>query len=221
MAKRVIVVGAGGHAQVVADILLRMKETGKEIVPAGYVDDDPALKNKVLLGLPVLGTLADLNSLPHDAVIVAVGNCRTRRHLYTKLRANGENFAVARHPSAVIASHVRIGRGTVICASVVVNSGSVIGSNVILNTACTVDHHNRIDDHVHVAPGVHLGGGVSIGEGTLIGIGAIVLPQRQIGESCIVGAGSLVNKDLADGVTAIGVPAHRMRQTSDTTGGHA
>lgn len=215
---QVVIVGAGGHAQVVADILLRMRDAGEPVVPIGYVDDDPALTSEVRLGLPVLGTTADLDAIAHDAIVVGVGDASTRKDLYTSLRMRGERFEVARHPSAVIGEGVQVGDGTMICANVVVNPGSVIGSNVILNTSCTVDHHNRIGAHAHVAPGAHLGGDVTVGEGALIGIGATVLPQRRVGAWCTVGAGALVNKDLADGVMVIGVPARRVSQSARRSG---
>ena len=208
---KVIIVGAGGHAQVVADILFQMKRAGKTVNPIGYVDDDPDLIGQERLGLPVLGKVAELKTTPHDAVVVAIGDNQIRECLFNALRERGEQFLVARHPTAVIASDVTVGASAMICAGVVVNSGSSIGNGVILNTACTVDHHNRIGDHAHVAPGVHLGGDVIVGAGTLIGIGATVMPQRRVGEWCTIGAATLVHEDLADGVTAVGVPARIMR----------
>ena len=194
-----------------ADILLRMQEVNTEIVPIGYLDDNLALSGQRLLGLPVLGNIAQLSATSHDATVVAIGDNATRQRLFETLRSQGEYFVIARHPSAVIAPDVRIGPGSMICAGVVVNPSSVIGANVILNTGCTVDHHNRIGNHVHIAPGVHLGGDVSIGEGTLVGIGATVMPQRQVGDWSIVSAGALVHADLLDRVVAAGMPARVIR----------
>lgn len=208
---RVLILGAGGHAQVVVDILLRMQEADTGITPIGYLDDNPALTGQRLLDLPVLGTIAHLSTIPHDAVVAAIGDNATRQRLFEMLQKRGERFVVARHPSAVIAPDVRIGPGSMICAGVVINPGSVIGANVILNTGCTVDHHNRIGNHVHIAPGVHLGGDVSIGEGTLVGIGATVMPQRRVGDWSVVSAGALVHSDLTDRVVAAGAPARVIR----------
>jgi len=204
---RVIVLGAGGHAQVVADILLRMRDAGAHLCPVGYLDDNSHLRNTLPLGLPVLGTLAELDGFEHDAVVLGIGDNRTRSRIYLALSASGEIFAAAIHPRSIVAPDVPVGAGTVICAGAIVNPGAAIGANVILNTGCTVDHHNHIGDHAHIAPGAHLGGDVSVGEGALVGIGATVMPQRRIGAWSIVGAGALVHRDLDSGVTAVGVPA--------------
>jgi len=72
---RVLILGAGGHGQVVADILLRMQAVGAGLMPVGYLNDNPALAGRYLLGLPVFGRLDALSTVAHDADIVAIGNC--------------------------------------------------------------------------------------------------------------------------------------------------
>lgn len=209
---RIIIVGAGGHGQVVADALLCARKYGAAVRPIGYVDDNPALTGQCRLGLPIVGRVCDLAVTNHDALVIAIGNNKIRSRLYTLLQQQGHDFTTVCHPRAVIGANVIIGAGTVIFAGVVVNTGSIIGDNVILNTACTVDHHNHVGDHVHLAPGVHLGGEVRIGEGTLVGIGATVMSQRSVGMWSTVGAGALVHRDLPARVTAYGVPAQIKRQ---------
>lgn len=209
---RVLVIGAGGHAHVIADILLQMKPSNAGLELIGYLDDNPDLIGQRIQGLPILGSLTCLPATAHDAVIVAIGDNAIRCRVFSALEQNGESFVTACHPSAVVAPDVQIGPGTAICAGVVVNPGSVIGSNVILNTGCTADHHNRIEDHAHIAPGVHLGGEVSVGEGALVGIGATVIPRRRIGAWTVVGGGALVRSDLPSGVVAAGLPARVIRK---------
>lgn len=209
---RVLIASAGGHGQVVADILRCMQEVTGDVVPIGYVDDDPALIGQERLGLPVLGNLNQLQTIPHDRVIVAIGDNATRRRVFEGLQAQGEQFVTAQHPRATVAASAQIGPGTMICAGVVVNAASSVGANCILNTGCTVDHHNHIGDHAHIAPGVHLGGEVTIGEGSLIGIGATVMPQRRVGSWCVVSAGALVHRSLDDRVVVAGTPARVIRR---------
>ena len=213
---RVLIIGAGGHGQVVADILLSASRQGNYVQPLGYLDHDEGLWNMALLDLPVLGSVDECDRFDHDAVIVGVGDNLTRQRLFEQLSKSGERFATARHPSAVLSASCVVRHGSVVSAGVVVNTSAYVGANVILNTSCTVEHHNEIGDHAHIAPGARLGGDVTIGQGALIGIGAIVLPGCHVGAWSVVGAGAVVTEDLAAGVVAVGAPArtvsHRARR---------
>lgn len=204
-APRLLILGAGGHGQVVAEALLTAQNAPGDLL--GFLDDDPALTGQTRLGLPILGTLAALPVIPHEAVIIGIGDNRTRRRLYATLSAQGKTFITGCHRRAYVALGARLGPGTVVCAGAVVGTGATVGANAILNTGCTVDHHSAIGDHVHIAPGAHLGGEVTVGAGTLVGIGAVVLPGRRIGTNCVVAAGAVVTRDVADGAVVMGVPA--------------
>jgi sugar O-acyltransferase (sialic acid O-acetyltransferase NeuD family) len=232
---QVVIIGAGGHGQVVADILLAglkgnrapsvdgapstddaLSIDSPAVQPVGFVDDDARLQGRIFLGLPVLGTLAQLPTIRHQAIVVAIGNNQTRQKIYRWLIEQGEQLVGVHHPSAIIGGGVEIGEGAVISAGVIINTGAQIGQNVILNTACIVEHHNRVGDHVHIAPGVRLGGDVEIGPGALIGIGATVVPQRRIGAWSIVGAGAVVTEDVPAFSTVVGVPARVIKVNQAT-----
>jgi sugar O-acyltransferase (sialic acid O-acetyltransferase NeuD family) len=210
---KVVVLGGGGHAQVVADILRSQELAGEQISFAGYLDDR-ADQLRRGLGADMLGTISDCASSDHDAVIVAIGSNALRLRLFTQAADRGERFAIARHPAAIVASNVRLGIGTMVCAGVVVNTMAVVGANTIINTSASVDHHCEIGSHVHIAPGVRLGGDVKVGEGALIGIGAVVLPGRTIGAWATVGAGAVVVDDVAPHATVVGVPARPVMANS-------
>jgi sugar O-acyltransferase (sialic acid O-acetyltransferase NeuD family) len=204
---RILIIGAGGHGQVVADILLTAAQEGSAVRPVAYVDRDERLWNTSLLELPVVGAVADCARVHHDALIVAVGDNLTRGRLFDRLASHGERFAIARHPRAIVSATSTIRPGSVIAAGVVVNTGARVGANVILNTGCIVEHHNEIGNHVHVAPGARLGGNVIVEEGALVGIGATVLPGCRIGAWSVVGAGAVVTEHVPPGVVVVGVPA--------------
>lgn len=204
---RVVILGAGGHGQVAAEALLAASAASSPFQPVGFLDDNLSLAGQTRLGLPILGPLAALAAIPHDGVIVGIGDNGVRRRIYAALVAQGEPIIACCHPRAYLAVDAQLGRGTLVCAGVVVGTGATVGVNCILNTGCSVDHHNVIGDHAHIAPGVRLGGDVSVGAGTLVGIGAVVLPGRKIGVGCVVGAGALVVHDVPDGAVVMGSPA--------------
>ncbi|MGE0824680.1 MAG: acetyltransferase [Candidatus Binatia bacterium] len=210
---RVVIIGAGGHAQVVADILLHRQGRGEAFQPLGYVDDRLSLQGRVVLGLPVLGTLRDLPNIAHDGAIIAIGDNAIRARVFALLQESGETLVNAIHPTAVVAPDVSLGVGVMVCAGAVINTGTCVGDNVILNTSCSIDHHNTIGSHAHIAPGVHLGGNVQVGIGAFLGIGAAIIPERVVGHWAIVGAGAVVISDIPAWTTWVGNPAQAIQQT--------
>lgn len=107
-------------------------------------------------------------------------------------------------------SKVRFGRGCSINAGVhlVGRKGIIIGDNVVLSAKCMLLDaglgQQAPDDN---GPRDYIEGLVTVGNNVWIGAGAIVLPGRTIGDGAIVGAGSVVTRDVAPGMTVAGNPA--------------
>lgn len=197
---RIVVIGAGGHAKVVIDAL---ESAGHEL--AGVIDETG--RTAEILGHAVLSPGATPAA---DGFVIAIGDNALRKARFEHYVGLGWTPVAVVHASATVAPGAAIGPGTVVFAGVVVNPDATIGANVILNTGCTVDHDCVIADHVHVAPGVNLCGGVSVGEGTLLGVGACATPGARIGAWSTIGAGAAVIDEVADGITAVGVPAREV-----------
>lgn len=210
--RRILIIGAGGHGQVVADALICAQKEGCSDVPVGFLDDNHRRSETSVLGLPVFGPTTRIDGIAHDAVIVGIGNNAIRRRVIHELRNNGETLVNVIHPSAVIADDVELGQGVVIAARAVINTGSIIADGVILNTACSTDHHNLVEAFAHIGPGAHLGGDVHVGEGTLIGIGAAVIRGCTVGEWSTVGVGAAVVRDVPPWSTVVGVPARVIKR---------
>ena len=199
---KVLVIGAGGHGQIVADILRASAQCDRTLEFIGFLDDDRRG------GRPdVLGPLSAVRDVAHDAVIVAIGDNEMRARITVRLAADGERFATVRHPAAIVSAGVEAGDGSMFCAGAIACTAATIGRGVILNTASSVDHHCRVGDFVHIAPGARIGGEVTIGDRALIGIGAVVLPRVSIGHDAVVGAGAVVTRDVPPYATVVGTPA--------------
>lgn len=197
MTQEVIILGAGGHARVVADIVRAM---GLRI--HGFLND---LEPQHFPGLNLIGRISDLPIFAADyAFVCAIGSYIVRK---TIMEEHQVRWLTAVHSSAVIAPDAVIGAGTVVMANAVINPGSTIGRGCIINTAATVDHDCELGDYVHLSPGVHLAGTVRVGEGTWLGIGSVVGNNLSICGHAIIGAGAAVVRDIRESGTYVGVPA--------------
>jgi acetyltransferase-like isoleucine patch superfamily enzyme len=128
-----------------------------------------------------------------------------------------------------------IGDNVCIWGNSVIDYGCCIGNNVKIHNKVYVAQFTLIEDDVFLAPGVTLANdihpgcpnsaecmeGPRIKKGAQIGINASVLPRVVIGENAVIGAGSVVTKDIPPGVVAYGNPAQVVCSIGDlvcTTG---
>lgn len=199
-----VIVGAGGHAKVVAEAA---QLSGFEIL--GFVDQSPDLWGTRILTFPVLGDENVFESLNRDGcvAVVAVGDNSLRESIVVRLTASNVRFARVAHPSAVISVSAQLGEGSVVLAGAVVNSMAVVGNHCIVNSMASIDHDCSVADFVHVSPGAHLAGGCNIGRAAHVGIGASIVPDCSIGPRSVIGAGAAVTCDVPAGAVAVGVPA--------------
>jgi UDP-perosamine 4-acetyltransferase len=204
LTERVVILGGGGHAKVVVDILEEMARF--EI--AGYCAPEPTPDG--LLGYPWLGA-DDALRPEREAVFVAIGDNRRRMDCIDSLRQRGFRLINALSPRAVISKHVTLGDGVVVMPGAVINAGARIGDGAIINTNASVDHDCEIRACAHIAPGTALAGWVRVGEGAFLGVGTSVIPRIGIGAWTTVGAGSVVVADLPGSVLALGIPARIKR----------
>ena len=209
---KLVILGASGHALVVADIVRLQGQY--EIV--GFLDNiNLQRKNNEFAGATILGGYEQLDRLKANGVnyiILGFGDCKARLELAEFLTSKSFLFATASHPSVVVASDVRIGSGSVLMAGSVLNPGVRVGKNVIVNTCASIDHECILNDAVHISPGVCLAGCVQVGKAAWVGINATIAEGIKIGAGSIIGAGSVVLNDIPTGVLAYGIPATVVRE---------
>ncbi len=197
--KNVIIIGTGGHAKVVADIV---RLNNDNII--GFLTNDTTLTS--FLDKPVLGLDTEYKKFKNAHFIIAIGSSSARKSISNSM--TDVKWYTAIHPKATISkTDTIIGEGTVISANAVINSCSKIGEHCIINTNCSVEHDNVIKSFSHISVGTMLGGNVTVGMETWVGIGATVKNGVTICDNCLIGAGAVVVKDIDSPGTYIGVPA--------------
>lgn len=211
--RRCIILGGGGHAKVLIDAI----QAGGRVEVIGILDHDSALKGKLILGVPVLGSDEIIRELTGDADsfivgIGSIGDPSTRVALFEKALAAGLKPLTVVHPKAVVSPYAKVGEGCMLYAGCIINPDAIIGRNVIINTGAIIEHDCNIGDHVHVATGARLAGTVNVGMGAHIGAGAVIRQKGEVGEFAVVGAGAVVVKPVRPGETVVGNPARPLQK---------
>lgn len=197
MTKPIIVLGGGGHAKVLIDMLRRL-----DCRVLGMVDPNQTI-GSVVHGLEVLGVdnavfdypaaeielVNGIGSLPKDKGL--------RAGLFNAFSAKGYRFKTLIDPTAIVAADVELSDGVQVMAGVIIQAGTEIALNTIVNSGAIVDHDCRIGSHVHIAPGAVLSGAVEVGDAVHIGTGATIIQGISIGAGSIIGAGSVITQSIA------------------------
>jgi sugar O-acyltransferase (sialic acid O-acetyltransferase NeuD family) len=207
--RRLLLLGGGGHAAVVADAAIA---AGWLLI--GFLDD--SLEASVP-GLERLGGIDEgPGILERRGGGILVHAAHGEGHVRESwLAAYPPDAATTiAHPTACISRTAQIADGAFIGPHAILNARAWIGRGAIINSAAVIEHDVTIGDFTHVAPGSVMGGGAAVGAHSLVGIGSVVLPRVKIGRRVTLGGGAVAAKDIADGVTACGVPARvRSRRT--------
>lgn len=214
---KLIVIGAGGHARSVIDIVLDNNEY--ELV--GCVDSAyPARTTVENMGdISIIGNDDSLSSLREQGVecfFVAIGDGRLRRKLYNKALEAGllPINVISKHSR--ISSRAKLGKGICVMAGAVINVNCIVSDGVIVNTNCSIDHDCSIGEFSHIAPGTAISGTTRIGQCTHIGTNCAVIDGIKIGDNSYIGAGASVVSDIPDNVLAYGVPCRIVKQLEDS-----
>ncbi|QDT35985.1 acetyltransferase [Stratiformator vulcanicus] len=203
----IVMVGAGGHAKVCIELF---RAAGQEVA---YCIGGPNETGECL-GVPIIQGDEQIQQLRQKGfakLFVAIGSNSVREKLAARAIDAGYEIVNAISPVAQVSPSAVMGRGIAVMAGAVINAATEVEDFAIINTGATIDHDCRISSGVHIAPQCGLAGNVMIGAKTFLGIGCRVIPEKAIGESSVVGAGSVVINDLPSHITAVGVPAKVIR----------
>ena len=200
----IAIIGAGGHGKCVYECFY---QAGLNVL--GFFDDNPAkIGSSLIDGLKVIDSsdkIAEYEEI--SGLFLALGDNRKRIEKYRLFAGRGYSFPNAVHKKAHLSEFAEIGSGNFFMGPAVVNPGSKIGNCCIINTSATIGHDCILENGVQVGPGVNIAGGCHLHEEAFVGIGAKIAPGVVIGPRTVVGAGSVVLRDLPADAFANGVPA--------------
>lgn len=207
--KDIVIIGAGGFGREVAWLIEDINKVNKEWNMIGFVDDNESIQGKEINGYKVIGNIEWLKNQKLN-VVSAIGNPLVKKQTIEKLKDSENSYPVLIHPSVILSEQVNIGEGSIICAGTIMTVNIEIGKHVILNLDCTIGHDATIGDYTTILPSVNVSGSTSIGKCVNIGTSTAIIQGVSIVENSVLGAGTVVVKDINEEGTYVGVPARRI-----------
>ena len=192
----IVLIGGGGHASVLADILLRQ---GREI--AAVISPDDLGSRNVFDGIAQLKQDSDITQFVPDKVNLVMGmgilpKSNIREHIANYFLELGYRFESVIADSVILSPFAELEDGVQLLENAVVQAGTKIGALSIVNSSTLVEHDCQIGAHNHIAPRATLCGQVTTGKGVYIGANATVIQSLEFGDDVIVGAGAVVTQSL-------------------------
>jgi sugar O-acyltransferase (sialic acid O-acetyltransferase NeuD family) len=209
ISEEIFIVGAGTYGAAIADLA---EVCGYSVV--GFYDDDLSKVGKSILGKPVLSKLdceRDIHTKANYAV--AIGDNSVRVFKSKEIIKHGGIMPCLIHPKAEISKYAHIGKACIIHALTYIWTSAEIGNFSIISPNVVIAHHTKIGEGSFISTGCSIGAGINIAERVIAGIGSTVMTGvKNIGHDAIIGAGSVVIKDVAATSIVAGVPAKFIRK---------
>ncbi len=200
MKERLVILGCGGHARAVLDVILYNNQY-KDIIFA----DKNARENETILGYPVYKQY----KITGEKVFVAIGDNCKRRTLCEKYYSNLISVV---SKTAYIGKNVNIGKGVFVAHSSHIGILSDIDDFCVINTSASIDHECKIGKGSFIGPNSTICGKVTVKENVFIGAGTTIIDNISIIDNTVIGAGAVVIKDITSCGTYVGIPAAKITQ---------
>ena len=211
MKKEIYLIGGGGHCRSCIDVI---ENTGDFLI-LGIVDLPEKLR-ETILGYTIVASDNDIERLVRDdcgflVTIGQVGSAVARHKKFILLKKLGAFLPQVVSPRAHVSSHAMLGEGTIAMHGVIVNAGARVGNNCILNSLCLIEHDAVIEDHCHISTGTVINGACRVGPRTFVGSNSTLIHGISVAADVVIGAGSVVQRDILEPGVYVGNPCKKIR----------
>lgn len=213
--KRLYIIGARGFGREVYNLFLQCKPSLGDMECAGFLDSKADALDSFCGYPPIVSSVEDYMPQPDDVFICALGDVNYKKMYAEKILQRGGRFISLVHPSVEIGSNARIGSGCIMLTCTI-NCDVSIGDFVTVMGYSVLGHDASVGDWSHLGAYSFLGGFSQVGKLTTLHPGVRLLPHKHVGDNAVIGAGSVVLRNVESGVSVFGIPARLTDTNSDT-----
>ncbi|MGK7376400.1 acetyltransferase [Planococcus sp. 1R117A] len=207
--KNLVIYGASGFAKETAHLIEEINLSGRgkwKII--GFIDDFRNEKGIIINGYPLMKFEDIINDFESLAIVIAVGLPQAKKKIKEKLNeVDNIYFPTLIHPNVKIPRTTTVGYGSIICEGAVLTTNITIGNFVVAGVNSTIGHDSVVMDFTTILPNASVSGDDILSEAVYFGTNATMIEKLKIGRNSIIGAGSVVIRDIPENCTAVGNPA--------------
>ena len=208
--KNILIVGARGFGRECYDGLKMYPQYNREFVVKGFLDD----KTDALTGFwgyaPILSSVEEYQIQEDDIFLCALGDSKAKAKYIGIIKKKGGNFITLIHPASMVYDSAEIGEGVIISQFCSISSNVKIGDFTNVQAYSNFGHDARVGKYCSIDSYTFLGGYTQIGDNVTLHTRATILPHIKVENNAIVGAGSVVIKNVKPDTTVFGVPATKV-----------
>lgn len=208
--KQLLIIGARGWGREVYDIAKACVYAGADFTVKGFLDDKAGALDGYNNYPPIVGPVETYEIEKDDVFICALGDAHYKKHYADIILEKGGIFISLIHPTAVIGTNAKIGKGCVVGAYANLSNDTRIGDFVTMSIRSGMGHDSTIGDYTHVGGNCCISGFVTIGENVTMHPGCVMVPHRKIGDNAVIGTGSVVLANVKANTTVFGNPAKKI-----------
>ncbi|MCD0486899.1 acetyltransferase [Pedobacter sp. MC2016-14] len=205
--KNLIIIGARGMGRETFSLAKNCQGYGTEYQVKGFLDDHLHVLDDFTGYPPILGSVEAYEVQEHDVFICALGAVYWKKFYAEQILAKGGLFINLIHPSVTFSDNVTLGTGLIICQGACLSNEVSVGDFVIILNYSGLGHNTKVGDWCHIGAYSFTGGFSVLENEATLHVRATILPNIQVRKNAVIGACSLVTKNVKENTTVFGVPA--------------
>lgn len=208
--RNLYIIGARGLGREIYNMFETCKSLHDDIKCIGFLDDDTCALNGFEGYPPIISSVENYLPKENDVFICALGEPKWIKHYTSIIESKGGQFISLISPDAYISKNVKIGKGAIISRFAIISCDIAIGDHTYIGVFSDIGHDVLIGDCCHLGAYTFIGGRTKVCNGVTVHPRVNIIPSRRIGENAIIGAGSIVIRNVKDNTTVFGNPAKRI-----------
>lgn len=173
----------------------------------GFLDDDATVLDGFGSYPSILGSVEDYQIAPNDLFYCALGDNKARSKYIKIIKDKGGYFPAMIHPTAIVHPTAIIGEGVTVGQFCTISSDVNIGQFSMIFGYSNLGHDTIIGENCSLGTYTFTGGFCHIEDGATLHTRSTILPHKKVGADAIVGAGSVVIKNVKPKTSVFGNPA--------------